>query len=121
MTFDFIKSRGVFYGISLLLSIGSLVAFFMLPLHLGIDMTGGSQMEFSYSGKVDLAEIRALAELSQTTVNSGSQVINNTTAYLISGEDKFIIEAGFNRPSSMNDADFEALKTQLKNDLINRL
>lgn len=48
--FSFVKNRYTFYAIALVLMVGSLLSPFFTRLNLGIDMTGGIQVEYSVSG-----------------------------------------------------------------------
>lgn len=47
--FSFTKNRYKFYAIAGILSLISLVAPFVLGVNLGVDMTGGIQIEYSTS------------------------------------------------------------------------
>lgn len=119
MKIDFIKSRFMYYGFALVLIAVSIGAYFTLPLNLGIDMTGGVQAEYDYTnGSVDIATVKTLVDESKKAiVYNGTEVINNTNVYKISGEDKFVVEAGFSRISDISDADLEGLKTKFKEDI----
>lgn len=46
-----------------------------------------------------------------------TEVVNNVNIYKISGEDKFVVEAGFSKVSGISDKDFEGLKTKFKDDI----
>ena len=109
----------MYYGIALVLVIFSLGAYLTIPLNLGIDMTGGVQAEYDYSiGQIDLATIKTLTEESKKDIAyNGTEVINNINVYKISGEDKFIVEAGFSKVSGISEEDFEGLKTKFKEDI----
>lgn len=45
--FSFVKNRYTFYAIALTLLILSLLAPFLTRLNMGIDMTGGTQIEYT--------------------------------------------------------------------------
>lgn len=119
MKIDFIKSRFMYYGLAFILVLLSLGAYLTLPLNLGIDMTGGVQAEYDYSlGQVDIDTIKTLVnEVKKGIVYNNTEVVNNTNVYKISGEDKFVVEAGFSKISGISDKDFEGLKTKFKEDI----
>lgn len=56
-------------------------------------------------------------ETKKGIVYDKKEVVNNTNVYKISGEDKFVVEAGFSRISNISDKDFEGLKTKFKDDI----
>jgi len=122
MKIDFIKSRFMYYGFALVLVFISIGAYFTLPLNLGIDMTGGVQAEYDYtSGQVNIDAIKTLVdEAKKSIIYKDSEVVNNVNVYKISGEDKFVVEAGFSKLSGISDKDFEGLKTKFKDDISGR-
>lgn len=119
MKIDFIKNRFMYYGLAIFLTLLSIGAYFALPLNLGIDMTGGVQAEYDYTaGQVDIAAIRSMVDGAKKDVVYGNtEAINNTNVYRISGEDKFVVEAGFSKLSGISDKDLEGLKTKFKEDI----
>lgn len=115
MRFDFIKRRFAYYGIAIFLTAGSLVAGLTLPLNLGIDMTGGTQSEYDYQTTINLDQVRAVVtQAKQSASFSGKEVVNNVNVYSVSGEKKFVVEAGFSRLEGMNEADYGKAKTLFK-------
>lgn len=116
MKIDFIKSRFMYYGFALVLLLISLGAYIILPLNLGIDMTGGVQMEYKYTqGNLDIATIKSLVDTEKKTiVYKGTEAVNNVNVYKISGQDEFVIEAGFSRVHGISDQEFEAFKSKFK-------
>lgn len=123
MKIDFIKSRFMYYGFALMLVLISLGAYLVLPLNLGIDMTGGVQAEYDYTvGQINIDTVKTLVEETKKGITyNGKEVVNNTNIYKISGEDKFVVEAGFSRISGISDKDFEGLKTKFKDDVTGKL
>ena len=122
MKFDFIGSRSKFYIGSLILAVISLLAWLMLPLHLGIDMTGGIHIEYQYAHDISLADIRAKVDaLAKTSTLSGTQIINNTTVYTVSGNKNFVVEVGFHQPTGASEQDFDAAKIKYKDTLTKEL
>jgi preprotein translocase SecF subunit len=121
MRFDFIKHRVVFYTIALVLFVASLAAPLVFPVNLGIDMTGGTQTEYNYSGTFDKAQVeKQVAQATQTAQHNGKSAINTTVVYAISGEKKFVVEAGFNT-AGISDADLDAIKTKFRDTLTSSL
>ncbi len=115
MRFDYIKNRFAFYGIAAFLVVSSVVAGLAIPLNLGIDLTGGATAEYSYEGTLDLAAAKAAAEASKESAKfQGKEVVNNVTAYKVSGENVVVVEAGFSRLDGMSDVDYENAKTAYK-------
>lgn len=119
MKIDFIKNRFMYYGLAVALTVLSIGAYLTLPLNLGIDMTGGVQAEYDYAvGQVDISTIKTLVdEAKKEVVYNNTEAVNNTVVYKISGEDKFVVEAGFSKLSGISDKDFEGLKTKFKEDI----
>ncbi|MDD2891730.1 MAG: protein translocase subunit SecF [Candidatus Gracilibacteria bacterium] len=119
MKIDFIKSRFMYYGFALVLIFISLGAYFTLPLNLGIDMTGGAQTEYDYTaGQIDMSTIKDMvSETKKNIMYNETEVINNVNIYKISGENKFVVEAGFSKISGISDKDFEGLKTKFKDEI----
>jgi preprotein translocase subunit SecF len=115
MRFDYIKNRAAFYGVSLALTIVSVGAGFLLPLNLGIDMTGGITAEYAYTGDFDLNVAKAAVEGSKESAKyEGKDTVNNVNVYRVSGEDILVVEAGFSRLEGMSDVDYEKAKNAFK-------
>lgn len=115
MRFDYIKNRFAFYGIAGLLVVSSVVAGLTIPLNLGIDLTGGTTSEYTYEGTLDLTAAKAAAEASRESAKfDGKEVVNNVSAYKVSGENVVVVEAGFSRLDGMTDSDYEKAKTSYK-------
>ncbi len=115
MRFDYIQSRFRFYGVSVALSVLSVAAWLALPMNLGIDMTGGTTAEYSYAGELNLGAAKSAAESAKSSArHDGKDVVNNVNVYRVSGENVFVVEAGFSRLKGMDDAAFEKAKTSFK-------
>lgn len=107
--FSFVKNRYTFYAIALTLFITSLLSPFFLRLNMGIDMTGGIQVEYSIvAGDVD-----AIMEKTRTTVidtarasldDASKKIITDTLVYRVSGTDKFVVQAWVNEEGATLDA-----------------
>ena len=61
-TYPFMHTRRMWYGVSSLAIIASIVLLFWHGLNLGIDFTGGVVLEFQYPQKADLEKTRATLE-----------------------------------------------------------
>lgn len=100
--FSFTKNRFKFYTVAIILSVISLAAPFLLKLNLGIDMTGGIQIEYSTNGAdTTTAQVAAkqLAEtLKKEVLYNGKEIVNDITVYGIIGTSSFVVEAGFTSP-----------------------
>ncbi|MEO8316229.1 MAG: protein translocase subunit SecF [Pseudomonadota bacterium] len=60
--FPFMATRRVWYTLSALLMIASVVLFFVRPLNLTVDFTGGTNVEAAFSGAADTEVIRKALE-----------------------------------------------------------
>ena len=115
MRLSIIKKRFAYYTLGLALVLVSILAGFFLPLNFGIDMTGGTQSEYDYTDSVDMAAVRSQVDaVKKTVLFNGREVVNNVTVYTVSGEKRFVVEAGFSRVEGIGDADFGKLKTEFK-------
>lgn len=93
---DFIKSRGVAYGLSLALTVVGAAALVLLPKNLGIDMTGGVMVEVkASSGTVDRAVADKVVAAAKDISYSGSKAVTEASAYPVVGTDLTRVEAGF--------------------------
>jgi preprotein translocase subunit SecF len=61
-TYPFMHTRRMWYGVSSLAIVASVVLLFWHGLNLGIDFTGGVVLEFQYPQKADLEKTRATLE-----------------------------------------------------------
>jgi len=61
-TYPFMRTRRMWYGVSTVAIIASIVLLFWHGLNLGIDFTGGVVLEFEYPQKADLEKVRATLE-----------------------------------------------------------
>lgn len=101
MAFSFTKHRKVFYGISLVAVVFSLLSPWILRPNLGIDMTGGIQIEYFVSGGevdrvVESTKTQILAQVEASLDADMQNALTDTLVYRVTGTDHFIIEAGIN-------------------------
>lgn len=81
--------------------VGSLLSPFFTRLNLGIDMTGGIQVEYSVSGWsvdaiIENTRTSVLEAARATLTDDAKKVITDAFVYRVSGTDKFVVEAGIN-------------------------
>lgn len=98
MAFSIITNRLYFFALSALMIIFSLWMILFWSLNLWIDMTGGTQSEFSYdSYEFSQDEIQSEAESVSDLINENGNIINSVRSYKVTGENLFVVETGFNR------------------------
>jgi preprotein translocase subunit SecF len=61
-SFPFMATRRVWYVLSALLIVGSVVMFFLRDLNLSVDFTGGTTVEATYPGTADVEKVRGALE-----------------------------------------------------------
>ena len=105
-----VKDRNKFLIISGVFLIISLLLLTVSKLNLGIDMTGGIQMEYSYETNLDIEELKSeISSLADGVLNGSDKAINSTSVYTITGENTVAIVAGFY--NGIEDVKLEELKT----------
>ena len=93
-----ITTRFIYFWISGALFLSSLFAILFLDLNLWIDMTGGTQSEFSYNDyEFDIGQITKEAEAIKGHINISGNIINTVNVYKITGENTFVVETGFSQ------------------------
>jgi preprotein translocase subunit SecF len=63
-TFPFMHTRRMWYGVSTVAILASIVLLIVRPLNLGIDFAGGVVLEFAFSKQVDIEQTRSVLEAS---------------------------------------------------------
>jgi preprotein translocase SecF subunit len=97
--FSYTKHRFSFYAIALGLLVISLAAPFVLKLNLGIDMTGGMQIEYTVENG-DIESIIGQTKEKVITISRASlsedeqKIISDTIVYRVTWTKNFIIETG---------------------------
>lgn len=114
-----IKNRKYFYAIEIVLFIFAILALFFTDLNYWIDMTGGTQTEYTYTDKnLDIDKLREKTEVLAWSFKSETHlIINSVQVYKIAWEEKFAIIAGFNN-ASLTEIELEKYKLQFKNELL---
>lgn len=93
---DVIKNRYIYVWVSFVVVLFALFMVIFKDTNLGIDMTGWTQSEFSYTGTIDMEKISKDLEALKNEFNTtNNNVVNAIAAYRVSGEEKIVIEAGF--------------------------
>ena len=80
---DIVKNSVKFVAVSAIFVLISLGLLFFSKLNLGIDMTGGIQMEYSYEDKINIEDVKQELGTYVETLNTQSNIINDTSVYSI--------------------------------------
>ncbi|MDQ7008761.1 MAG: protein translocase subunit SecF [Candidatus Gracilibacteria bacterium] len=113
MKLNVIKNRFIYLSISGMLFIASLIIMIFGNLNLGIDMTGGTSSEYTYS-KLDIEKVKTeINNSSKELKYNEKEVINSTNAYKISGQNSLTIVVGFD--SSIDEKKLSELKEDFRN------
>lgn len=103
----------IFSGIIILLSLWVL---FFGKLNLGIDMTWGTQSEYWFEWDINLVEINnSIEELWDKFNLENDNIINSTSAYRITWEDKIWVVIWFD--SHLDEKSLEKVKTTFKDEV----
>jgi preprotein translocase subunit SecF len=104
---DILKNSKTYVALSSVLVLISIFFLFFGKLNLGIDMTWGISMEYSYENEVKITEIQDELSKVATEINLNEQIINDTSVYGITGEKALSVVVGFynNTTSSMSEAE----------------
>lgn len=113
---NIIENRLKYFIFSLIIILLSLWALFFWKLNLWIDMTWGTQSEYSYEWNIDINLInKNIEDLSKKFNSKNSDIINSTSAYRITWENKIWVVIWFD--SHLSEKDLEVVKTTFKNDV----
>ena len=119
MKFEVIKKRVPYLIISAMLFLFSLLAIFVAPLNLWIDMTWGTNAEYSYEN-LDIEKIKTkIKTASKNILLEKKEVINSTNAYKVSWENILNIVIGFN--SSIEEKELSKIKENFRNEVLSIL
>ena len=125
--FSFTQNRYSLYAVAFGLFLVSLLSPLFLNLNLGIDITGGIQVEYKVDkGSIDtlLANKDAIVAKAKASLDeNGKKIITDTPIYRVSGTDHFIVEAGIaeNAVSSPDGKSHLVLIEKAKTEFVNAL
>ena len=109
---DIVSKRHLNFIIYTVLIVVSLLMFAFAKLNFGIDITGGTQTEYSYENAIDIEEIKTNTAKIAEEINAQTAIINGTSVYNVTGENTFVVEAWFNR--WLPEPEIEAYKTEFR-------
>lgn len=116
MKLQILEKRRLYFIFSSLLGFFALAMFLFAPLNFGIDMTGGTQAEFSYdSYEFNLQQLSEEADTVAGHININGSIINTVNTYKVTGEKVFVVEAGFSR--SISEQEVEKYKVAYRDQL----
>jgi len=120
MKLNVIKNRYNYYIISSVLILVSIFLLTTTKLNLGIDMTWWTSSEYNYTWELDNIKITETlkTEAKKLTFND-KEVINDVSAYKITGQDKLAVVIGFD--SSIETKKLEELKNTFRATILNTL
>jgi preprotein translocase subunit SecF len=104
---DILKNSRTYVALSSVLVLISIFFLFFGKLNLGIDMTGGISMEYSYEKEVNITEVQEELSKVAAEINTEKQIINDTSVYGITGEKALSVVVGFynNTTSGMSEVE----------------
>lgn len=122
MKFNFISKRFGFYSVWIFTSLVAIVALMILPMNLWIDMTWWVQAEYGFEKVINVKTViePIAVEMKKEVLFNNQEAINNITVYKITWENKFVVEAWFNKLAKLEWKDLEDIKTSFKNKLSNK-
>ena len=115
-----LKNRLIYLSISAIFFVISIFLILVPKLNLGIDMTWGTQAEYSYDSWIDIEKMRkSLNEESKNILLDESEVVNAVSVYKVSGENKIAVVVWFD--SSIDDKSLDVLKTSFRDKVLELL
>ena len=106
----------IFFAISWAFFLFSLWMILFGKLNLWIDMTWGTQSEFSYSEyNFNITEVTEIAQTLRWGVDTQWDIINTVNVYKITGETSFVVEAGFTK--NISESEIEEYKVSYRDQL----
>ena len=95
-TFDFMKRRTMFFALSTLLIVGSIILMFVPGPNYGTDFRGGTEVEVAFSQNVEAGKVRAAVENNGFLTPDVVQVVDekNPNHFLIRVQDVSAISEG---------------------------
>jgi preprotein translocase SecF subunit len=123
--FSFVKNRFTFYAVALGLMAFSLISPWIFGVNLGIDMTGGIQIEYATEWG-DVKDVQSLAkayatEIEKTIQVNGKNIMNGMSVYGIAGTSSFVVEAGFTKGDGITESQIQEAKAKFTKTLTDKL
>jgi len=113
MELNVIKNRYTYYIISTILILISIVFLTFTKLNLGIDMTWWTSSEYAYTWELDNIKITETLKIeAKKLIFNDKEVINDVSAYKITGQNKLAVVIGFD--SSIETKKLEELKNSFR-------
>ncbi|CAN5559338.1 hypothetical protein BH09MYX1_BH09MYX1_14310 [soil metagenome] len=88
-TYDFMRNRPIFFGLSAILIIGSVILMFFPVPNYGTDFRGGNEVEVAFNKPVDASDVRSALQESGFTTPDVVQIVDekNPNHFLIRVQD----------------------------------
>lgn len=116
MNLRIINNRSIYFIISWFAIVLSCAMIFFWNLNLWIDMTGGTQSEFAFDTySYDAENVLSISQYVQQKINTTGNIVSNVSSYKISGENAFVVEAGFS--NNLETQELEAYKIEFRDTL----
>lgn len=115
MNFKVLQYRYIYFSVMWILFLISLGFMFFSKLNLGIDMTGGTQIEFTTSQEIRIDELSQIAQEKKEEMNQKNVIVNNVNVYQVTWENIFVVEAWFSQ--HYEDAVLAEYKVQFRDEL----
>lgn len=117
---NILKNRILYLSFSLVLFITSILLIFIPKLNLWIDMTWGTQAEYTFSNEIDINIVRDnLSKLSKEILDEKKQVINDISAYTVYWENTLVVIAWFD--STLSEEKLNWFKIEFKDKVLSKL
>ncbi len=118
-SYSVLPKRYIFFWISCVLLIFSLLIIIFWNINLGIDMTWGTRTLYSYQNySLDLPLLQREAEIISKQQNVDTNIVTQISLYQISGEKSFIVEAWFT--NKISEKELERYKIAFRDELSER-
>ncbi len=117
MELNVIKNRAIYFAISWTLLVLSFLFLLFWKMNLWIDMTWGTQAEYTYENNINIEELRTdLEEEAKNITYDWKKVINAVNSYKVSWENQISVITGFD--SSIETKELEKLKIEFRDDVL---
>jgi preprotein translocase subunit SecF len=89
--FDFMGNRKIFYALSILVILSGMISIYIKGLNLGLDFTGGTLLQVSFTDKMDIQQLRKFLKSGDIEASIRS-FEGNSYAILIKGKQENVNE-----------------------------